>query len=146
MACDLVVASERAVFEWAYPKTGLTGAESSTFLLPRLVGLRRAMELVLMNPRLSAEQALEYGLINRVVPTERFDDEVHSLAARLAAGPTRALGIAKRLLNQATGMERLDMHLDQEIEQLARIADGPDFASGLEAFFSKETPTFTGKE
>jgi len=146
MACDLVVASERATFEWAYPKTGLTGAESSTFFLPRLIGLRRAMELVLLNPRLSAREALDYGLVNRVFPTDGFDVEVNALAARLAKGPTRALGIAKRLLNQAAGMERLDMHLDQEIEQLARIADGRDFASGLEAFFAKETPSFSGKE
>src|SRR5574341_2217086 len=64
MACDLVMASERSSFEWAYAKTALTGAESSTFFLPRLVGLRRAMELVLLNPRLSARRALEMGLIN----------------------------------------------------------------------------------
>ena len=68
MCCDLVVASERATFEWAYSKTGLTGAESSTFLLPRLVGFRRAMELILLNPRLDARRALELGLINRVFP------------------------------------------------------------------------------
>ncbi|HYB54260.1 MAG TPA: enoyl-CoA hydratase/isomerase family protein, partial [Thermoanaerobaculia bacterium] len=61
MACDLVYASRRASFEWAYGKTGLTGAESSTFFLPRLIGLRRAMELVLLNPRLDAEQALAMG-------------------------------------------------------------------------------------
>lgn len=146
MACDLVVASERATFEWAYPKTGLTGAESSTFFLPRLIGLRRAMELVLLNPRLSAAEARDYGLVNRVYPNDDFETEVKTLAFRLANGPTRALGIAKRLLNQAAGMERLDMHLDQEIEQLARIADGRDFARGLEAFFAKETPSFTGKE
>lgn len=146
MACDLVLASDRATFEWAYPKTGLTGAESSTFFLPRLIGLRRAMELVLMNPRLTAEQAKEYGLINAVYPVSEFDQCVQELAERLAAAPTRALGIAKRLLNQAAGMERLDVHLDQEIEQLARIADGEDFAAGLEAFFAKETPVFTGKD
>src|SRR5512145_2738411 len=68
MACDLVLASDRATFEWAYPKTSLTGAESSTFFLPRLIGLRRAMELVLLNPRLDARRALQLGLINRVYP------------------------------------------------------------------------------
>lgn len=146
MACDLVVASERATFEWAYPKTGLTGAESSTFFLPRLVGLRRAMEIVLLNPRLTAVQAMDYGLVNAVYPTPEFEYRVQALAEQLAAAPTRALGIAKRLLNQAAGMERLDVHLDQEIEELARIADGDDFASGLEAFFSKAKPVFTGKD
>ncbi len=69
MACDLVFASERSTFEWAYGKTSLTGAESSTFFLPRLIGLRRAMELVLMNPRLDARAAAEWGLVNDVFAT-----------------------------------------------------------------------------
>jgi len=72
MACDLVVASERATFEWAYSKTGLTGAESSTFFLPRLIGWRRSLGLVLLNPRLDARQALEMGLINAVYPSPCF--------------------------------------------------------------------------
>src|SRR5689334_9400647 len=63
MACDLVVASPRASFEWAYGRTALTGAESSTFMLPKLIGLRRAMELMLLNPRLTAERARDYGLV-----------------------------------------------------------------------------------
>src|SRR3954471_19966598 len=69
MSCDLVVASTRASFEWAYGKTGLTGAESTTFFLPRLIGLRRSMELVLLNPRLTPAQALDYGLITAVYET-----------------------------------------------------------------------------
>ncbi|MGH2898174.1 MAG: enoyl-CoA hydratase/isomerase family protein, partial [Solirubrobacteraceae bacterium] len=68
MACDLVIASERATFEWAYFKTGLTGAESTTFLLPRLVGFRKAMELVLLGARQTAREAQAIGLINEVVP------------------------------------------------------------------------------
>ena len=146
MACDLVLASERATFEWAYGKTGLTGAESSTFFLPRLIGLRRSMELVLLNPRLGAHQALEIGLINAVYRNETFEAEVSAVAEKLASGPTRALGIAKRLLNQAAGVDRLDYHLDQELTSLARIADGRDFGSGLEAFFAKTAPRFQGRE
>ena len=145
MACDLVFASERASFEWAYGKTGLTGAESSTFFLPRLLGLRRAMELVLLNPRLDAERAREYGLINGVFPTGTFDAEVGAIARRLAEGPTEALGIAKSLVQQAAGVDRLDHHLDRELEQLARIADGPDFAEGLEGFFEKRPARFGGR-
>ena len=143
MSCDLVVASERASFEWAYSKTGLTGAESSTFFLPRLIGLRRAMELLFLNPRLDAHAALEYGLITAVSPIDTFDDDVMNMARRLAKGPTEALGIAKDLMNQAAGMDRLDVHLDREIEQLARIADGANFAEGLSAFFEKRTAQFT---
>jgi 2-(1,2-epoxy-1,2-dihydrophenyl)acetyl-CoA isomerase len=140
MACDLVLASDRATFEWAYPKTSLTGAESSTFFLPRLIGLRRAMELVLLNPRLDARAALEMGLVTAVHPAEGFEDQVRALARRLAEGPTRAYGVAKALLNQAAGVDRLDYHLDRELEHLARIADGHDFAEGLEAFFAKRPP------
>ena len=142
MSCDLVVASERAWFEWAYLKTGLTGAESSTFFLPRLLGLRRAAELVLLNPRLSAREALEWGLINRVVSDVSLDEEVLEIARQLAAAPTRAVGVAKDLLNQAAGMERLDVHLDAELTELARIADGPNFNEGLAAFFAKRPAEF----
>lgn len=142
MSCDLVVASERAWFEWAYFKTGLTGAESSTFFLPRLIGLRKALELVLLNPRLSAREALEWGLINRVIPNSSLDAEALELAAQLAESPTSAVGVAKGLLNQAAGMDRLDVHLDAELTELARIADGPNFAEGLAAFFDKRKPEF----
>jgi 2-(1,2-epoxy-1,2-dihydrophenyl)acetyl-CoA isomerase len=142
MSCDLVIASERAWFEWAYFKTGLTGAESSTFFLPRLVGLRKAAELVLMNPRLSARDALEWGLINRVVPNGSLDSEAMLIASELAKSPTAAVGVAKGLLNQSVGMDRLDVHLDAELTELARIADGPNFAEGLAAFFDKRSPEF----
>jgi 2-(1,2-epoxy-1,2-dihydrophenyl)acetyl-CoA isomerase len=146
MCCDLVFASERASFEWAYGKTGLTGAESSTFFLPRLLGLRRAMELVLLNPRLDAKAALEWGLVNAVFPVEGFDDRVLEIAQRVAEGPTEALGIAKNLIHQAAGVDRLDFHLDREIEALARIASGRDFAEGLDSFFEKRPARFSGKE
>jgi len=144
MACDLVFASERATFEWAYGKTGLTGAESSTFFLPRLLGLRRAMELVFLNPRLDAPTALSWGLVNRVLPVETFDAGVLDVARRIAAGPTEALGIAKGLVQQAAGVDRLDFHLDREIEALSRIADGADFAEGIASFFEKREPSFAG--
>jgi 2-(1,2-epoxy-1,2-dihydrophenyl)acetyl-CoA isomerase len=144
MACDLVLASQRASFEWAYGKTGLTGAESSTFFLPRLIGLRRCMELVLLNPRLAPARALEMGLINAVIPSERFEAEVLSLARRLADGPTEAYAIAKGLINQAAGVDRLDYHLDQELESLARIADSDDFARGIESFLDKRPARFRG--
>jgi 2-(1,2-epoxy-1,2-dihydrophenyl)acetyl-CoA isomerase len=140
MSCDLVFASDRSWFEWAYSKTGLTGAESSTFFLPRLIGLRRCFELVLLNPRLGAEQAREMGLVTAVFPAEDFEREVEAVARRLAAGPTRAFGIAKGLLNQAAGVDRLDFHLDREIDELSRIADGAEFKEGLDAFFAKRAP------
>ncbi len=144
MCCDLVVASSRALFEWAYGKTALTGAESSTFFLPRLLGLRKAMELVLLNPRLDAEAARQAGLVTAVFPTETFDAQAMELAQKLAAGPTRSYGVSKRLLNESAGVDRLDFHLDRELSELARIADTRDFAEGLAAFFAKRPPQFTG--
>ena len=142
MCCDLVIASDCAVFEWAYSKTGLTGAESSTFMLPRLLGFRRAMELVLLNPRIDAARALDLGLINAVHPVETFEREVRRTAGRVAQGPPAALAIAKGLVNQAAGMDRLDVHLDRELEHLTRIADGAEFAEGLDSFFAKRPPQF----
>jgi 2-(1,2-epoxy-1,2-dihydrophenyl)acetyl-CoA isomerase len=142
MSCDLVFASSRASFEWAYSKTGLTGAESSTFLLPRLVGFRRAMELLLLNPRIDAARALELGLVNAVFDQAAFDARVLEIAGEIARGPLHAFGTAKKLLNQAAGFDRLDVHLDLELDELTRAADGPEFARGLDAFFAKRTPLF----
>jgi len=143
MSCDLVLASDHASFEWAYSKTGMTGAESSTFLLPRLIGLRRALELMLLNPRLTADRALELGLVTSVTPAVGFAAEVSAVARKLANGPTQAFGVAKSLLNQAAGVDRLDFHLDQEIQNLARSADSPEFQEGIRAFFEKRSPVFT---
>jgi 2-(1,2-epoxy-1,2-dihydrophenyl)acetyl-CoA isomerase len=142
MACDLVLASERASFEWAYGKTSLTGAESSTFFLPRLIGLRRAMEMAFLNPRLDAKTALEWGLITRVLPSATFDEEALAIARQVAAGPAPAFAATKQLINQAAGIDRIDFHLDQELDALARIANSPDFAEGLAAFFEKRPPVF----
>ncbi|MCS7350448.1 MAG: enoyl-CoA hydratase-related protein [Anaerolineae bacterium] len=144
MACDLVFASDRASFEWAYSKTSLTGAESTTFLLPRLIGLRRTMEMVFLNPRLDAQQALEWGLINGIFPFETFDQEVEAVAHRLARGPTRAWAITKALINEALGIDRLDVHMAKELRHLVEIAETPDFAEGLAAFFEKREPDFRG--
>jgi 2-(1,2-epoxy-1,2-dihydrophenyl)acetyl-CoA isomerase len=145
MACDLVFASSRASFEWAYGKTGLSGAESITFFLPRILGFRKTMGLALLNPRLSAEEALDAGLINGVFPAERFDEEIAAVAQRLAAGPTAAFAATKRLVNQSLQIERLDSHMDVEIDELARSADSEDFRGALDAFFEKRAAAFGGR-
>jgi len=142
MSCDLVFVSPRGSFEWAYGKTALTGAESSTFLLPRLVGLRRAMELMLLNPRLTAHKAVELGLATAVLSADDFDAEVLATAHRLAAGPTPAFATAKALLNQAAGIDRLDHHLSVELQHLVRSADSDDFREGLRAFLEKRPASY----
>jgi 2-(1,2-epoxy-1,2-dihydrophenyl)acetyl-CoA isomerase len=145
MAGDLVVCSERSVLEWAYGKTALTGAESSTFFLPRLIGLRRAFGMAFLNPRLAARTAREWGLVNEVWPDDRFEAELGALARRLAEGPTRSFAATKQLLHASATVDRLDWHLDRELDELARIADTPDFAEGIDAFFGKRPPRFGGK-
>jgi len=145
MCCDLVVASERSVFEYAYFKTALCGAESSTFFLPKLVGLRRAMDLAFLNPRVTAREGKELGLVSQVTSDSTFEEEVMSLARRLAAGPTASYAAAKRLMNEAAGVDRLDFHLDRELEALAESADSDDFSEGIAAFFEKRSPRFEGR-
>jgi len=142
MACDLVVASERSTFEWAYGKTGLTGAESSTFFLPRLVGFRKAMELVLLGPRLAAREALAIGLLTEVTADDELEARALALAAQLALAPTAAVAVAKQLIGRAAGMDRLDGHLDAELVELVRIANGANFAEGLAAFLAHRAPRF----
>lgn len=140
LCCDLVFASERAVFEWAYGKTGLSGAESVTFLLPRLIGLRGALDVAWLSPRLDAHAALARGLVSEVFATDGFDAAVQEVARRLAEGPTEPYARMKRLLNRAAGMEGLEAHLSAEVEALVTSADSPEFAEGLERFFTRKRP------
>jgi len=144
LCCDLVIASERAVFEWAYGRTGLSGAESATFLLPRLVGLRGALDLALLSPRLDARAALARGLVSELLPAEGFDAAVLDAARRLAEGPTGAYARMKRLLNRAAGMDGLETQLSAEVEALVASADSAEFAAGLERFFARKRPAGPG--
>ena len=110
-------------------------------MLPRLVGLRRAMELVLLNPRLDAPCAPSSSDWSTPCSRRRRSTpKCLRVAARLADGPTGRSGMAKALINQAAGMDRLDAHLDRELEHLVRIADGAEFAEGLDSFFEKRAP------
>src|SRR4029450_9591406 len=99
----VVVPPPPASFEWAYGKTALSGAESSTFLLPRLVGLRRALELMLLNPRIGAHKAVEWGLATAVLSADAFDADVLETARTVADGPAPAFAAAKGFMNQGGG-------------------------------------------
>ena len=98
--------------------------------------------MAFLNPRLDARRALELGMVTEIQPVESLAGVVAALAARLAAGPTQAFAVSKMLLNQAAGVDRLDYHLDQELEHLVRSADGAEFAEGLQAFLGKREPVF----
>ena len=140
-ACDLVVVGESTRFRTAYLAIGLTPDGSLSFTLPRLVGVRRALDLVLSNRPFTAAEALEWGIVSRVVPDGEVEDEALALARGLAGGPTRALGAAKRLL-------RLEASLETQMEMEARVitdtARGRDGREGIAAFLEKREPRFTG--
>ncbi|KAA0233003.1 MAG: 1,2-epoxyphenylacetyl-CoA isomerase [Acidimicrobiales bacterium] len=142
-AGDLVVASESARFVMAYTAVGLTPDGSSSWFLPRLVGERRAMELVLTNRVLDAGEALDWGLVTSVVRDGETAEAGAELARSLAAGPMQAFGAAKRLVRSAW-TRGLEPHLAAESEELARAAGRHDAHEGIAAFLEKRPPCFDG--
>src|SRR5574337_1601107 len=141
MACDLAVAAESARFTMAYTKIGLPPDAGSSYFLPRLVGLRRAMELTFTNRILTADEAKEWGLVNRVVPDANFIGAVDALASELAGGSTLALGRAKRLLNMSD-YASLETQMENEAKLIALSSQSPDFREGIQAFTEKRAPIF----
>ena len=143
-ACDLVLAAESARFTMAYSNAGLTPDGSSTYYLPRLVGLKRALELTLTNRQLSAREAMEWGLVARVVPDEDLPEDATTLASHLAAGATKALGAAKRLL-RGGWTETLETQMEHETQTIADMARTADAREGISAFLEKRQAEFTGQ-
>jgi 2-(1,2-epoxy-1,2-dihydrophenyl)acetyl-CoA isomerase len=143
-ACDLAIAAESALFTSAYTAASLTPDGSSTYFLPRLVGMRRAMELMLTNRRLTAAEALEWGLVNRVVADDRLMDEARELAGRLAAGATLAFGAVKRMLHDSFA-GTLETQMEQEARSIAAMSHTADGREGIAAFFEKRRPLFEGR-
>jgi 2-(1,2-epoxy-1,2-dihydrophenyl)acetyl-CoA isomerase len=143
-ACDLVLAAESARFVMAYSNAGLTPDGSSTYYLPHVVGLKRALDLTLTNRQLSAQEAMEWGIVTRVVPDEDLYEEATALASRLAAGATKALGAAKRLLH--TGLtETLETQLEHETQTIADMARTADAREGIASFLEKRQAEFAGQ-
>lgn len=143
LAGDLVVASETAKFTLAYTAIGLTPDGSSTYFLPRLLGPKRAFELMALNEPLSANQAQQLGMINKVLPAESFAEEVETYARKLASGPTRALGHTKQLLT-ASAESGLETTMELERRAIADCGGSSDFIEGTKAFLEKRAATFTG--
>ncbi len=140
-AMDLVLAGESARFTMGYTASGLTIDGTSSFFLSRVVGLRRATELVLTNRMLSASEALDWGLVNEVRPDDEVLDSARDLAARLAAGPTNAFGGAKRLLI-AGAASALGEAMERESFVIADQALHPEAVEGIDAFLGKRSPQF----
>jgi 2-(1,2-epoxy-1,2-dihydrophenyl)acetyl-CoA isomerase len=142
---DLVVAAESAKFTMAYSRIAATPDGSSSYFLPRLVGIRRALELYLTNRPLGAREALEWGMITRVVPDAELGPAVGALARELAQGPSKAFGGAKRLFHQST-WESLETQMELEAQAIAASGRTEDFRAGVTAFADKKPlPTFRGR-
>lgn len=144
MAPDLAIATESAVFNMAYTGIGASPDGSSTYFLPRLIGIRRAMELALLNRVLTAAEALDWGLVNKVVPDADFAREVDRMAERFARGPLIANGATKRLLRQSLH-NSLETHLETEAASISAMGATADFREGVAAFVEKRKPEFQGK-
>jgi 2-(1,2-epoxy-1,2-dihydrophenyl)acetyl-CoA isomerase len=142
--CDLIIASESARFIEIFVKRGLAIDSGGGWLLPRLIGLPKAKELVFFGEPLSARDALDVGLINRVVPDDSLEGATNEWASRLAAGPTRAIGFSKRLLNRAIDSD-LAAALDEESAVQALNSLNADFKEGVRAFAEKRSPEFKGR-
>jgi 2-(1,2-epoxy-1,2-dihydrophenyl)acetyl-CoA isomerase len=143
LAADLIVAAESAYFLLAFVNIGLVPDGGSSLLVPTRVGFARAMEMSMLGERVTAAQALEWGLINRVVADDAFAEEVAALRDRLAAGPTRSYAGAKRQLN-AWLYARMDEQLELEAQVQQEMAGSPDFYEGVAAFIEKRPAVFTG--
>jgi 2-(1,2-epoxy-1,2-dihydrophenyl)acetyl-CoA isomerase len=143
-ACDIRIAGEDARFTQAFVKIGLVPDSGGTWLLPRIVGYARALELSITGEVIDAEAGLEIGLVNRVVPGDALEGEVSELAARLAAMPTAAIAETKALLRGALGLD-LEEALAAEADAQARMGQTDDHLEGVMAFAEKREPRFRGR-
>lgn len=141
---DLVLAAESTKFVMAYTAIGLNPDGGSTWYLPRAIGMRRAIELSLTNRVLKASEALEWGLVSRVVPDDALSTEAEQLVAQLATGPTRAFGAAKRLL-RASFDTTLETQLVNEADELVAAGARHDAQEGVAAFVEKRGARFEGR-
>lgn len=145
LACDFRVMADKAKIAFLFVKVGLAGADmGAAWLLPQVVGLARANELLMLGEPVTAEEALRIGLTNRVVPTERVLDEAQALAQKLARGPRFALGMTKEMLNREPTMT-LEAALEAEAQAQQICMATRDFREAYEAFVGKREPKFEGR-
>lgn len=143
LACDLVLAARSAKFIQSFAAIGLIPDSGGTWILPRLIGLQRAMGLALTGEPLEAEKAEAWGMIWKCVDDEKLGDEAAALASRLSSGPTKGLAETKKRIRAAV-MNDLDSELDSERDAMRMLGRTRDYTEGVEAFASKRKPLFTG--
>lgn len=143
-ACDYRIVTDKVNFIQSFTKVGLIPDSGATFILTRLVGLTKAFELMLSADKLSAEEALNLGIINKIVGEDDLMKEAMALAEKLASGPSKAFGLTKRAVNRAVfdDLEEL-LEYEASLQEIAGRSD--DFAEGVKAFVEKRTPQYTGK-
>ncbi len=142
-ACDLVVAAQEARFIEVFVRRGISPDGGGAYLMPRLVGLQKAKELIFFGDDVPAEEALRLGLVNRVVPRDQLEPEAAALAERLATGPTKAIGMAKWLLNRSLDSDRRTA-FDEEAWAQELVVGTADSREGLTAFAEHRPPDFKG--
>lgn len=143
-ACDIVLASKDANFVQSFSKIGLIPDSGGTFFLPRLVGLQRANALFMLDEKISAEQAVEIGLIYKAVEPDQLMDQANTICQKLAEMPTRAFGLYKRAVNRSL-QNNLDSQLNLEAELQTEAGQTEDYREGVQAFLEKRKPKFNGK-
>jgi 2-(1,2-epoxy-1,2-dihydrophenyl)acetyl-CoA isomerase len=144
LACDMRIASDQAAFVEVFVNVGLIPDSGSTFMLPRLVGLGKAMELCCSGSKVDAAEALRIGLVNQVVPAAELESATTKLAGKLASLPSRALALTKRLLNQSMQND-LDAQLEAEAYDQETAGKTADHREGVMAFLEKRKPDFQGR-
>ena len=143
MACDVVLANEKASFIQAFSLIGLIPDSAGTFFLPRLIGFQKASALAMLGDKVSAEEAERLGMIYKYVPHEEFEGEINKLAQKMANMPTKALGLIKKTLNQSL-TNGLEEQLALESKHQIEAAGTNDYAEGVAAFIEKRQPNFKG--
>ncbi|MDT0496379.1 enoyl-CoA hydratase-related protein [Algiphilus sp. W345] len=141
LQCDLRIGAEDARVAASYIRIGLVPGDGGAWLLPRLIGLPRALEMLLTGDFVDAQRALAMGLFNRIVPAAALEDEARALARRLAAGPATAMRLTKRAAYQGQGMDFLS-HLDQISSHFVLAAKSPEHREGITAILEKRSPRF----
>jgi len=143
LACDIIVASEAASMIEVFINVGLVLDSGSSYFLPRAVGSSKAFEMATMGTKVSATEALQLGIVNRVVPAEQLDEEVNKFADYYKTAPTKAIGLMKKMLNKA-GNSNLDDMLDYEAYCQEIAGRSNDYQEGVQSFVEKRKPTFKG--